>query len=108
MIRIDTNQGISGLGEVRDGGSKNYALMLKSRLSARTPAMSTRSSARSSSSDSTPGRPAACAAWRWRCGIWPARPTACRLPDAGRQVPGQHPLYADTTQSNDPKVYGSA
>ncbi len=32
LIRIDTNQGISGLGEVRDGASKNYALMLKSRL----------------------------------------------------------------------------
>ena len=29
LIRIDTNQGIYGLGEVRDGASKNYALMLK-------------------------------------------------------------------------------
>lgn len=32
MIRIDTNQGIYGLGEVRDGGSPTYALMLKSRI----------------------------------------------------------------------------
>ena len=32
LIRIDTNQGIYGLGEVRDGASKNYALMLKSRM----------------------------------------------------------------------------
>src|SRR5438552_17767378 len=32
LIRIETNQGIYGLGEVRDGASKNYALMLKSRL----------------------------------------------------------------------------
>src|ERR1043165_2815152 len=32
LIRIDTNQGIYGLGEVRDGASKNYALLLKSRL----------------------------------------------------------------------------
>jgi len=32
IIRMDTNQGIYGLGEVRDGASKNYALMLKSRL----------------------------------------------------------------------------
>src|SRR5947208_675238 len=32
LIRIDTNQGIYGLGEVRDGASKMYALMLKSRL----------------------------------------------------------------------------
>jgi L-alanine-DL-glutamate epimerase-like enolase superfamily enzyme len=29
VIRLDTNQGIYGLGEVRDGASKNYALMLK-------------------------------------------------------------------------------
>ena len=27
IIRIDTNQGIYGLGEVRDGASKNYALI---------------------------------------------------------------------------------
>jgi len=32
IIRIDTNQGISGLGEVRDGGDVRYALMLKSRI----------------------------------------------------------------------------
>jgi L-alanine-DL-glutamate epimerase-like enolase superfamily enzyme len=29
IIRIDTNQGVYGLGEVRDGATKNYALMLK-------------------------------------------------------------------------------
>ena len=28
IIRIDTNQGISGYGEVRDGGSPTYALIL--------------------------------------------------------------------------------
>jgi L-alanine-DL-glutamate epimerase-like enolase superfamily enzyme len=32
IIRIDTNQGIYGLGEVRDGGDPRYALMLKSRI----------------------------------------------------------------------------
>ncbi len=32
FIRIDTNQGIYGYGEVRDGASPNYALMLKSRI----------------------------------------------------------------------------
>lgn len=37
IIRIDTNQGISGLGEVRDGGSPHYALMLKSRLLGENP-----------------------------------------------------------------------
>ncbi|MGQ0600499.1 MAG: hypothetical protein ACT4QE_02240, partial [Anaerolineales bacterium] len=37
LIRIDTNQGISGYGEVRDFASKNYALMLKSRLLGENP-----------------------------------------------------------------------
>src|SRR5512142_2833340 len=37
LIRIDTNQGIYGLGEVRDGASKNYALLLKSRLLGENP-----------------------------------------------------------------------
>ena len=32
IIRIDTNQGISGLGEVRDGATWRYALFLKSRI----------------------------------------------------------------------------
>jgi L-alanine-DL-glutamate epimerase-like enolase superfamily enzyme len=32
VIRIDTNQGIYGLGEVRDGASWRYALFLKSRI----------------------------------------------------------------------------
>ncbi len=37
LIRIDTNQGLSGYGEVRDGASKTYALMLKSRLLGENP-----------------------------------------------------------------------
>ena len=32
IIRIDTNQGIYGLGEVRDGGDERFALQLKSRI----------------------------------------------------------------------------
>jgi hypothetical protein len=37
IIRIDTNQGIYGLGEVRDNGSPKYALFLKSRLLGKNP-----------------------------------------------------------------------
>lgn len=37
LIRLDTNQGIHGLGEVRDGASPTYALMLKSRLVGENP-----------------------------------------------------------------------
>ena len=32
VIRIDTNQGLHGYGEIRDGSSPTYALMLKSRI----------------------------------------------------------------------------
>ncbi len=37
LLRIDTNQGIHGLGEVRDGASETYALMLKSRILGENP-----------------------------------------------------------------------
>jgi L-alanine-DL-glutamate epimerase-like enolase superfamily enzyme len=37
LIRIDTNQGVTGYGEVRDGASKTFALMLKSRLVGENP-----------------------------------------------------------------------
>ena len=37
IIRIDTDQGLSGYGEVRDGGSATYALILKSRLIGENP-----------------------------------------------------------------------
>jgi L-alanine-DL-glutamate epimerase-like enolase superfamily enzyme len=37
IIRIDTNQGIYGLGEVRDGSDERYALMLKSRILGKNP-----------------------------------------------------------------------
>ena len=37
IIKIDTNQGIYGLGEVRDAASPKYALFLKSRLLGKNP-----------------------------------------------------------------------
>src|SRR5246500_1131815 len=37
IIRIDTNQGVYGLGEVRDGASPTYALFLKSRILGENP-----------------------------------------------------------------------
>src|SRR6516225_8022681 len=37
IIRIDTNQGISGYGEVRDGASKTFALLLKNRIIGENP-----------------------------------------------------------------------
>ncbi len=37
LIRIDTNQGLVGWGEVRDGATETYALVLKSRLLGENP-----------------------------------------------------------------------
>ena len=37
IVRLDTNQGISGYGEVRDGASRTYALELKSRIVGENP-----------------------------------------------------------------------
>lgn len=37
IIRIDTNQGIYGLGEVRDAADSRYALILKSRIMGENP-----------------------------------------------------------------------
>jgi len=37
VIRVDTNQGLVGWGEVRDGSSETYALMLKSRILGENP-----------------------------------------------------------------------
>ena len=37
IVRIDTNQGVSGYGEVRDGASKTFALFLKSRILGENP-----------------------------------------------------------------------
>jgi hypothetical protein len=37
IIRIDTNQGVYGLGEVRDGAGYQYAMLLKSRLVGENP-----------------------------------------------------------------------
>src|SRR5437868_1876759 len=37
IIRIDTNQGVYGLGEVRDGAGPNYALALKNRILGENP-----------------------------------------------------------------------
>ena len=78
IIRIDTNQGIYGLGEVRDGGSKKHVLELTSRTLGENPATSTRFSASSNNSAATRGRRAASAAARSPCGTSRVKPTTSR------------------------------
>jgi hypothetical protein len=58
IVRLDANQGVYGLGEVRDGASVTYALFLKSRLLNEN--RSSRISSRTSNSSAPmAGRPAA-------------------------------------------------
>ena len=78
IIRIDTNQGIYGLGEVRDGASKTYALMLKSRILGENPCNVDKifRKIKQFGGHVAPGRRRVRAS-RWRCGTWPARRTTC-------------------------------
>jgi len=77
IVRLDTNQGLSGYGEVRDGASKSFALMLKNRLLGENPcprrcttssvtAPNVTVSPCSSSWPGGTGRAAASAASKWR------------------------------------------
>lgn len=107
LIRIDTNQGISGYGEVRDGASKNYALMLKSRLLGENPCNVDRLF-RKIKQFGFHARQAGGV-----CGVemalWDLAGKAFNVP-AYQMVGGKFReevrLYCDTTESSDPKVFG--
>src|SRR5262245_27772573 len=107
IIRIDTNQGIYGLGEVRDGASKNYALMLKSRLLGQNPCNVDKlfRKVKQFGSHSRQGGGV--------CGVemalWDLAGKAYNVPVyqmLGGKFRDKIRCYADTTESHDPKVYG--
>jgi L-alanine-DL-glutamate epimerase-like enolase superfamily enzyme len=107
LIRIDTNQGIYGLGEVRDGASKNYALMLKSRLLGENPCNVDKvfRKIKQFGGQSRQGGGV--------CGVemalWDLAGKAYNVPVyqmLGGKFRDKIRCYADTTESNDPKVYG--
>jgi L-alanine-DL-glutamate epimerase-like enolase superfamily enzyme len=107
LIRIDTNQGIYGLGEVRDGASKNYALMLKSRLLGENPCNVDKIFRRIKQF----GGPARQGGGV--CGVemalWDLAGKAYNVPAyqfLGGKFRDRIRLYADTTESHDPKVFG--
>ncbi len=107
LIRIDTNQGISGYGEVRDGASKNYALMLKSRLLGENPC-NVDKLFRKIKQFGFHARQAGGV-----CGVemalWDLAGKAYNVP-AFQMVGGKFRdtvrLYADTDQTQDPKEFG--
>ena len=107
IIRIDTNQGIYGLGEVRDGASKNYALMLKSRLLGENPCNIDKLFRKVKQFGSHS---------RQAGGVCAVEMALSDLAGKAYNVPVYQMLggkfrnkircYADTTESKDPKVYG--
>lgn len=108
LIRIDTNQGIYGLGEVRDGASKTYALILKSRLLGENPC-NVDKIFRKIKQFGFHGRQAGGV-----CGIemalWDLAGKAYGVPVyqmLGGKFRDKIRCYADTTESDDPKVYGA-
>src|SRR5262252_5295828 len=107
IIRIDTNQGIYGLGEVRDGASKNYALMLKSRLLRENPC-NVEKLFRKIKQFGGHSRQAGgvCAV---EMALWDLAGKAYGVPVyqmLGGKFRDKIRCYADTTESDDPKVYG--
>jgi L-alanine-DL-glutamate epimerase-like enolase superfamily enzyme len=108
IIRIDTNQGIYGLGEVRDGASKTYALMLKSRLLGENPC-NVDKIFRKIKQFGGPSRQAGGV-----CGVemalWDIAGKAYNVPVyqmLGGKFRDKIRCYADTTESEDPKIYGA-
>jgi L-alanine-DL-glutamate epimerase-like enolase superfamily enzyme len=107
IIRIDTNQGIYGLGEVRDGANKVYALELKSRILGENPC-NVDKIFRKIKQFGGHSRQAGGV-----CGIemalWDLAGKAYNVPVyqmLGGKFRDKIRCYADTTESDDPKIYG--
>jgi L-alanine-DL-glutamate epimerase-like enolase superfamily enzyme len=107
LLRVDTNQGIYGLGEVRDGSSATYALMLKSRIVGENPC-NVEKIFRKIKQFGGESRQAGGV-----CGIemalWDLAGKAYNVP-VYQMIGGKYRdtvrIYCDTTESDDPKVYG--
>ncbi|HJT89553.1 MAG TPA: mandelate racemase/muconate lactonizing enzyme family protein [Bryobacteraceae bacterium] len=107
LIRIDTNQGIYGLGEVRDGGSKNYALLLKSRLLRENPCNVDKLFRKLKQFGSHGRQGGGVSAVEMA--LWDLAGKAYGVPVyqmLGGKFRDRIRCYADTTESHDPKIYG--
>jgi L-alanine-DL-glutamate epimerase-like enolase superfamily enzyme len=107
LIRLDTNQGLVGWGEVRDGATKNYALMLKAKLLGENPC-NVDKLFRKIKQFGFHGRQAGGV-----CGVemalWDLAGKAYNVPVyqmLGGKFRDSIRCYADTDESPDPKVYG--
>ncbi|HXA57111.1 MAG TPA: twin-arginine translocation signal domain-containing protein, partial [Candidatus Acidoferrum sp.] len=105
IIRIDTNQGVYGLGEVRDGASPTYALMLKSRILNENPLQIDRIF-RKIKQFGGPARQAGgvCAI---EMALWDIAGKVYSVPVhvmLGGKLRDKIRIYADTTESKDPHI----
>ena len=107
LIRLDTNQGLAGYGEVRDGASATYALFLKSRLLGENPCNVDRLF-RKIKQFGAPARQAGGV-----CGVemalWDLAGKAYGVPAyqmLGGKFRDKVRLYADTTETEDPHEQG--
>jgi L-alanine-DL-glutamate epimerase-like enolase superfamily enzyme len=106
IIRIDTNQGVYGLGEVRDAASPNYALMLKSRLLGEDPLQIDRLFRKIKQFGGTSRQAGGVCAVEMA--LWDIAGKVYNAP-VYAMLGGKHRdkirVYADTTESDDPRIY---
>ncbi len=106
LLRIDTNQGVYGLGEVRDGASPTYALMLKSRILGENPCNVDRLF-RKIKQFGAPARQAG-GVCSIEMALWDIAGKVYGVPVyqmLGGKFRDRIRIYADTTESRDPQTY---
>lgn len=107
IIRLDTNQGVYGLGEVRDGASATYALFLKSRIVGENPLQLDRvfRKIKQFGGHARQGG-GVCAV---EMALWDIAGKVYNAPAyamvGGGKFRDKIRVYADTTESKDPKIY---
>jgi len=107
IIRLDTNQGIYGLGEVRDGASATYALMLKSRLLGENPCNVDRLFRKIKQFGGHARQGGGVSGVEMA--LWDLAGKVYNVPVyqmLGGRFRERIRVYADTDESHDPKVYG--
>jgi len=106
IIRIETNQGVYGLGEVRDAASPTYALILKSRLLGENPLHVDRLFRKIKQFGGTSRQAGGVCAVEMA--LWDIAGKVYNVP-VYVLLGGKHRdrirIYADTTESDDPKIY---
>src|SRR5205809_2343678 len=107
IIRVDTNQGIYGLGEVRDGASATYALFLKSRILGENPLQLDKVFRKIKQFGGLARQGGGVCAIEMA--LWDIAGKVYNAPVyamvGGGKFRDKVRVYADTTESKDPKIY---